>query len=45
MRQTDQYVVYNVTYQAFVNEDIVSVVIKASLKRRSKSWKSFNKNL
>lgn len=39
MRQTDQYVVYNVTYQAFVNEDIVSVVIKASLKEGQKAEK------
>lgn len=39
MRQTDRYVVYNVTYQAFVNEDIVSVVIKASLKEGQKAEK------
>lgn len=39
MRQIDQYVVYNVTYQAFVNEDIVSVVIKASLKEGQKAEK------
>lgn len=39
MRQTDQYVVYNVTYQAFVNEDIVSVVIKAALKEGQKAEK------
>ena len=39
MRQSDQYVVYNVTYQAFVNEDIVSVVIKASLKEGQKAEK------
>ena len=32
MRQTEDFVVYNVSYQAFINEDIVSVVIKASLK-------------
>ena len=32
MRQTEQFVVYNVSYQAFINEDIVSVVIKAALK-------------
>lgn len=32
MRQTEEFVVYNVSYQAFINEDIVSVVIKAALK-------------
>lgn len=39
MRQSDEFIVYNVTYQAFVNEDIVSVVIKATLKEGNKAEK------
>ena len=39
MRQTDNYVVYNVTYAAYINEDILSVAIKASLKEGNKSEK------
>ncbi len=39
MRQTEQFVVYNVTYQAYINEDIVSVVIKSSLKEGTKAEK------
>ena len=39
MRQTDNYVVYNVSYAAYINEDILSVAIKASLKEGNKSEK------
>ncbi len=39
MRQSDEFIVYNVTYQAFVNEDIVSVAIKATLKEGNKAEK------
>lgn len=39
MRQTDNYVVYNVTYAAYINKDILSVAIKASLKEGNKSEK------
>lgn len=39
MRQTDNYVVYNVNYAAYINKDILSVVIKASLKEGDKSEK------
>ena len=39
MRQTDNYVVYNVTYAAYINEDILSVAVKASLKEGDKSEK------
>ncbi|MBR3697536.1 MAG: hypothetical protein IKM97_04680 [Clostridia bacterium] len=37
MRQTDNYDVYNVTYVAYINGDILSVVIKSSLKEGNKS--------
>ena len=43
MRQTDNYVVYNVTYAAYINEDILSVAIKASLKEGNKSEKVYIK--
>ena len=39
MRQTESYVVYNVTYAAYINEDILSVAIKSSLKEGNKSEK------
>ena len=39
MRQTDNYVVYNVTYASYINGDILSVAIKASLKEGNKSEK------
>ena len=39
MRQTDNFVVYNVTYVAYINGDILSVAIKASLKEGNKSEK------
>ena len=39
MRQSDQYIVYNVTYAAYINEHVLSVVIKASLKEGDKSEK------
>ena len=39
MRQTDNYVVYNVTYTAYINEDVLSLAIKASLKEGDKSEK------
>lgn len=39
MRQTDNYVVYNVTYAAYINGDILSLAIKASLKEGNKSEK------
>ena len=42
-RQTDNYVVYNVTYAAYINEDILSVAIKASLKEGNKSEKVYIK--
>lgn len=37
MRQKDNYDVYNVTYVAYINGDILSVVIKSSLKEGNKS--------
>ncbi|MCI8277344.1 MAG: hypothetical protein HFJ46_05435 [Clostridia bacterium] len=39
MRQTEQNIIYNVTYQAFVNKDVLSVVVKASLKEGNKPEK------
>ena len=39
MRQTDNYVVYNVTYTAYINENILSLAIKSSLKEGNKSEK------
>lgn len=38
-RQTEGNTVYNVSYAAFSNEDIVSIVIRASLKENDKSEK------
>ena len=49
MRQSDQYIVYNVTYAAYINEHVLSVVIKASLKEGNKtekvSLKTYNYSL
>lgn len=39
MRRTDGNTIYTVTYAAFVNEDILSLVIKSSLKEQDKSEK------
>ena len=39
MRKTEGNTIYNVTYAAFVNEDILSLVVKASLKEQGKSEK------
>ena len=39
MRQTDSYIVYNVSYTAYINGDILSVAIKSSLKEGNKSEK------
>ena len=39
MRQQEMYIVYNVTYTAYINNDILSVVIKASLREGDKSEK------
>lgn len=39
MRQSEMYIVYNVTYAAYINGDILSVAIKASLKEGNKSEK------
>ena len=39
MRQDEGNTIYKVTYQAFVNEDILSLVIRASLKEDNKSEK------
>ena len=39
MRKNDGNTVYTVTYAAFVNEDILSIVIKSSLKEQGKSEK------
>ena len=33
MRQKSEYTVYNVTYEAYINQDILSLVIKSSLKQ------------
>ena len=33
MRQKNERIVYNVTYQAYINQDILSLVIKSSLKQ------------
>ncbi len=49
MRQNEEYTVYTVNYEAFVNEDIVSIVIKSSLKEEGQneklSIKTFNYNV
>lgn len=37
MRQTEMKTIYNVSYAAFLNSDVVSIVIKASLKENDKS--------
>ena len=39
MRRTEGHTVYTVTYAAFVNQDILSIVIKSSLKEQNKSEK------
>lgn len=39
MRKTEGNTIYNVTYAAFVNEDILSLVVKESLKEQGKSEK------
>lgn len=39
MRRTEGHTVYNVSYAAFVNQDILSVVIKSSLKEQNKAEK------
>lgn len=39
MRQQDVYTVYNVNYAAYINNDILSVVIKSSLREGEKSEK------
>ena len=39
MRQTEKKIVYNVSYASFINSDVVSIVIKASLKESDKSEK------
>jgi hypothetical protein len=39
MRRTDGYTIYTVTYASFVNEDILSIVIKSSLKEENKAEK------
>jgi ribosomal protein L22 len=33
MRQKNEYINYNVTYEAYINQDILSLVIKSSLKQ------------
>ena len=39
MRRTEGNTIYNVSYAAFVNQDILSLVIKSSLKEQNKSEK------
>lgn len=39
MRQTEQNIIYTVTYQAFVNQDVLSIVVKSSLKENQKPEK------
>lgn len=39
MRQQEVYTVYNVTYTAYINNDILSVVIKSSLREGEKAEK------
>lgn len=39
MRRTEGHTVYNVSYAAFVNQDILSIVIKSSLKEQNKAEK------
>ncbi len=49
IRQTDEYIVYNVRYEAFINKGIISIVVKSSLKEGSKaekvSIKTYNYNV
>lgn len=39
MRQSEQYIVYNVSYAAYINGQVLSVAIKASLKEGTQSEK------
>jgi len=39
MRQNEQYIIYNVSYIAFVNQDVLSIAVKSSLKEENKSEK------
>ena len=39
MRQSEKNIIYKVTYAAFVNNDVLSIVIKSSLKEENKSEK------
>ena len=39
MRQSEKNIIYKVSYAAFVNNDILSIVIKASLKEENKAEK------
>lgn len=39
MRNLEGYTIYNVTYSSYVNKDIVSIVIKSSLKEDNKNEK------
>ena len=39
MRKTEGNTIYNVSYAAFINQDILSLVIKSSLKEQNKSEK------
>ncbi len=39
MRQSTQNIIYNVSYAAFVNQHVLSIVIKSSLKEETKSEK------
>ena len=39
MRKTGDFTIYNVSYAAFINEDIVSIVVKSSLKEKNKNEK------
>ena len=43
MRNLQGYTIYTVTYSAYVNKDIASIVIKASLKEENKNEKVFIK--
>ena len=49
IRQTEEYIVYNVKYEAFINKDIISIVVKSSLKEGNKaekvSIKTYNYNV
>lgn len=39
MRQNEKYIVYNVNYAAYINEHVLSIVIKSSLKEGERSEK------